>query len=117
VSPKRGDDVAPPPAPGEWRIRFLENDTCKGWDELCRQAPGNTLSAWQTMRRSPAPPVHDQRHHPLHKDLATGFVKGRVLQRWQIEVTGSGRIWYFIDPDEHTVWIDYAGCGHPRQTA
>lgn len=41
-------------------------------------------------------------------------VKGRELDHWQIEVTGAGRIWYLVDNDTHTVWIDHAGPGHPR---
>jgi hypothetical protein len=40
----------------------------------------------------------------------------RVLDHWQIEVTGGGRIWYLVDPDKATVWIDYAGPAHPKAT-
>jgi hypothetical protein len=116
VSPKRGDRVAPPPGPDEWNIRFLENDAAKGWEELCRQAPGNTRAAWMMMYRNPAPPMDAPRHQRLKYKLATGVVKGRALDHWQIEVTGAGRIWYLVDPDTKTVWIDHAGPGHPRAT-
>jgi hypothetical protein len=108
--------VAPPPGPKEWDIRFKESDAAKGWEELCRQAPGNTLAAWTTMRRGPAPPMDAPRHKRLRKPLATGVVKGRTLSRWQIEVTGAGRVWYLPDPETGTVWIEYAGPGHPRAT-
>jgi hypothetical protein len=83
---------------------------------LCRQAPGKTLAAWETMRRNPAPPADSPRHHRLKGSLATAMVKGRALDRWQIEVTGAGRIWYLVDREGDTVWIDYAGLGHPRAT-
>jgi hypothetical protein len=116
VSPKRGDPVGSPPGPDDWQIRFHTNEAVKGWEELCRQAPGNALWAWTTMRRTPAPPVRSSRHQRLHGDLATGVVKGRVLDHWQIEVTGAGRIWYLVDPDTRTVWMDYAGPGHPKAT-
>jgi hypothetical protein len=116
VSPKRGDRVAPPPGPKEWEVRFHTNDAAKGWEELCRQAPGNTLAAWTTMRRNPAPLAEAPRHHRLQGNLATGPARGRALDRWQIEVTGAGRIWYLVDLDNATVWIDYAGPGHPRAT-
>jgi hypothetical protein len=43
-------------------------------------------------------------------------VNGSVLDHWQIEVTGAGRIWYLVDPDKRLVWIDYAGTGHPKAT-
>ena len=83
MSPKRRDPVAPPPGPEEWQIRFHTNEAIKGWEELCRQAPGNTLAAWMTMRRNPAPPVKAPRHHRLPGELATGSEGGRVLDRWQ----------------------------------
>jgi hypothetical protein len=56
------------------------------------------------------------RHHRLKGSLATGVVKGRALDRWQLEVTGAGRIWYLVDAQSNTVWIDHAGPGHPRAT-
>lgn len=116
MSPKRGDRVAPPPGLGEWEIRFLENAAAKGWEELCSQSPGNTLAAWMMMRRSPAPPVRSPRHHRLKDELATRTLKGRILDHWQIEVTGAARIWYIADADTKTVWIDHAGPGHPKAT-
>ena len=116
MSAKRGDRVAPPPGPGEWDVRFLENVAIKGWEELCRQAPGNTHAAWMTMRRNPAPPMNAPRHHRLKHGFATGKFRDRVLDHWQIEVTGAGRIWYLVDPDTTTVWMDYAGPAHPKAT-
>lgn len=116
MSPKRGDRVAPPPGPRDWDVRFADNDAARGWEELCRQVPGNALVAWTTMRQSPAPPVSSPRQHRLKGDLATRTLKGQTLDHWQIEVTGAGRIWYLADPDKATVWVDYAGPGHPKVT-
>jgi hypothetical protein len=56
------------------------------------------------------------RQHRLRHDLASGVMKGRVLERWQIEVTGAGRVWYLVDGENATVWIDHAGPGHARAT-
>lgn len=39
-----------------------------------------------------------------------------MLEQWQIEVTGGGRIWYLVDDAAETVWVVQASCGHPRQT-
>ena len=108
--------MAPPPGPGDWDIRFRNNDAAKGWEELCRQAPGNALAAWNAMRRSPTPPADSKRQHRLHREMGTGVVNGRALDRWQIEVTGGGRVWYLVDADKATIWIDYAGPGHPKAT-
>jgi hypothetical protein len=31
-------------------------------------------------------------------------------------VTGSGRIWYLLDSERTTIWIDEARLGHPKAT-
>jgi hypothetical protein len=49
-------------------------------------------------------------------DYATGLHRGVLLPQWQIEVTGGGRIWYLIDEDNHTIWIQYASLQHPKKT-
>lgn len=116
MSPKRGDRVAPPPGPDDWDVRFLDTGVVKGWEELCRQAPDNTNEAWLTMRRDPTPRAQSPRHHRLKYGIATGAKDGRVLDHWQIEVTGAGRIWYLVDHEKATIWIDYAGPGHPQAT-
>jgi len=116
MSPKRGERVAPPSGRANWEVRFLETDAARGWENLCQQSADNTLAAWETMRRMPTPPAFSPRHHRLRRELATGAVKGRILDHWQIEVTGAGRMWYLVDEENRTVWIDYAGPGHPKVT-
>ncbi|MGH3212404.1 MAG: hypothetical protein ACRDNO_32030 [Trebonia sp.] len=116
MSAKRGDRVAPTPRPGDWDVRFADNEAARGWEELGRQAPGNTFDAWTLMRRNPAPPVTSPRQHRLKHDLAARTLKGQVLDHWQIEVTGAGRVWYLVDLDKATVWVDYAGPRHPKAT-
>jgi hypothetical protein len=98
-------------------VRFANAAAAKGWDSLCGQAPGNTYTAWVLMRSDPLPGQgRTSRHHPLMGSLANGVHRGVTLPRWQIEVTGGGRIWYLVDQDRRTVWIDWAGAGHPRAT-
>jgi hypothetical protein len=99
-------------SPGtEWGLRFSAS-AAKGWEELWRVAPGNARWAWLTIRHVPAPLAESARHHRLHDTLATGTVRGRVLEHWQIAVTAAVRVWYFVDPGTHTVWIDHVGPGH-----
>jgi hypothetical protein len=38
------------------------------------------------------------------------------LEQWQYEVTGGGRIWYLVDVKNMTVWVSWAGTGHPNAT-
>ncbi|XUL99651.1 hypothetical protein ACQ86F_21525 [Streptomyces venezuelae ATCC 10712] len=43
MTPKRGDEVAPPAVGEEWRLRFATNEAAKGWGELgaeARATPG-----------------------------------------------------------------------------
>jgi hypothetical protein len=115
VSPKRGDRAAPPPREDEWDVRFATSQAASGWETLCAQAPGNTIWAWTTMRTAPGE-RETARHSRLRGELATGQYGGRVLERWEIEVTGAGRIFYLLDRDKRTVWIDRAAAGHPKAT-
>lgn len=108
MSPKRGDRAAPPPAADEWDVRFANGDAAKGWEKLGAQAPSNTRAAWQLMRTDPAPAARTERHHRLKGELSRGTHRGVPMDRWQIEVTAGGRIWYLLGADRRTVWIDRA---------
>lgn len=116
MSPKRGDDVAPPPIDGEWRIRYANTATVSGWSDLCSKVPQNTRKAFETIRSDPKPPQSADRHHRLKGSLAFIMHGGVRMDHWQYEVTGGGRIWYYIDDAKRTVWLDYAGLGHPKAT-
>jgi hypothetical protein len=109
---KRSDRVAPPAEPGQWVLKYATAEAAKGWEVLVQQAPGNTWKAYETIRRDPQPFPQPERHHRLKGKL--GAVNG--LEQWQYEVTGGGRIWYLVEPDTKTLWIRYAGTGHPKAT-
>lgn len=56
------------------------------------------------------------RHMPLKGALAAKLVDGQPLPVWQYVLTGGARVWYLIDTDQHTVWVQHAGTGHPKAT-
>lgn len=114
MSPKRGDRAAPPPVGGEWDVRFATSEAASGWEHLCSQAPGNTRWAWELMLKSPGPP--ETPRHSRRGPYATGEYGARVLDQWEIEVTGAGRIFYLLDRDKRTVRITKATPGHPKGT-
>lgn len=116
MSPKRGDWAAPPPSHEEYDIRFADNQVPAGWEQLCAQAAGNTRRAWGAIAADPRPKPSTERHHQLKYALATCNYRGRILEQWQYEVTGGGRIWYLVDDATRTVWLTYAGTGHPKVT-
>ncbi|MFE6904578.1 hypothetical protein ACFVFJ_48845 [Streptomyces sp. NPDC057717] len=99
----------------EWDIRFANGEAAKGWEQLGAQAAGNTRAAWHLMRTDPAPATRTERHHRL-KGEARGQHRGQPMDRWQIEVTAGGRVWYLLDVLNRTVWIDRASTGHPKAT-
>jgi hypothetical protein len=105
----------PRPAVGEeWELRFLKNPAVKGWDDLCQQQPEAAARAFDFLRADPR--LHTDRNHRLKGELGSAFVGGRELERWQHEVTSSGRIFYLIDDQNRTVWFEVAGLGHPKIT-
>jgi hypothetical protein len=116
MSAKRGDRAAPPPHPGGYTIRFAANDAAKGWEELCRQAAGNTRAAFDAIEANPCPTPPTARQHQLKGQLAVDTYGGKTLPQWQYEVTSGGRIWYLVDHDTRTCWIKEAGTGHPKKT-
>jgi hypothetical protein len=116
VSPERGDRAAPPRVGAEYDIRFDNAESAKGWDELGRAAPTNLRRAYETIRATPRPIPSTERHHRLHGSLSIASRRGADLEQWQFEVTGGGRIWYLVEETTRTVWITYAGTGHPKAT-
>lgn len=64
MTPKRGDDVAPPPVGNERRLRFATNEATKGWGDLCAEAPGNTRRCYWP--RSWITTPSDRRADPAH---------------------------------------------------
>lgn len=113
---KRGDRAAPPPRPGEWELRFGDGAAADGWEELCCQAPGPTREAYDMLSRNPRDTSRPGRQHRLGGDLGSRVVAGELLDQWQIEVTGGGRIWYCIDDAAHRIVIVLASTKHPKLT-
>jgi hypothetical protein len=112
--PKRRERVAPPPASAGWDIRYGTSDATHGWDQVCSAAPANARVAWEQIVENPG--ARSERQHPLRGALANREVNGQVLEQWQYEVTGAGRVWYCIDEERRTVWLMDASVGHPKAT-
>jgi hypothetical protein len=114
VSPKRGDDVAPPPIEDEWRLVFATSDAAKGWGCLCAEAVGNTRRCFEALRRSPDSMRDPDRQHRLRGRLATAMLGGRAYPQWEYEVTAGGRVRYLVDDSRHTVHLVYASTATPK---
>ncbi len=113
---KRGERVAPPPRVGEWELRFATGEAATGWEELCAQAPGPARDCYDALTKDPRDRTSASRQHPLKGDLGRRELKGLVLEQWQYEVTGAGRVWYCIDDQQRRVLLTLAMTGHPNAT-
>jgi hypothetical protein len=116
VSPKRGDDVAPPPVGDEWRLRFATSEAAKGWSDLCTEASGNTRRCYEALRKDPVSLRDPDRQHQLRGRLATRVLGRDELPPWEYEVTAGGRVRYLVDEPKRTVHLVYASTRHPKDT-
>jgi hypothetical protein len=114
VVPKRRERVAPPPVAGGWDFRYATSDAVHGWEAVCSAAPANARTAWERITADPR--QRSERQHPLKGSLGTRLVNAEVLEQWQYEVTGGGRLWYCIDDARQLVWLTDAMPGHPKVT-
>lgn len=117
MSGKRGERVPRPTASGEWEIRFGNKDAGKAWAELSNAKIANALARlYDILVKDPRWKGDPGRHHQLLGDLATGTYQGREMEKWQHEITGSGRVWFLIDDEKRTVWVTLVSAGHPAKT-
>jgi hypothetical protein len=115
MAKKRGARLAPPPRSGEWKVLSADQDAYDGWETLCNQAPGPTRDAYEIITK--APRLRSGRQEQLRgKELSTKVVRGVVVEQWQYEVTGGGRIWYCIDDERHELVVIRATLKHPKET-
>lgn len=117
-------EIQRPTRPGSWHVGARSKKVAADWAELCHQVSGEGQRVYDQLQSDPQ---HDDgdRQHPLYGTQGRGTFQGREFQRWQIDITSGGRIWYFIDPTPFgagqrrragTVIIDAVHAGHPKQT-
>lgn len=116
MSPKRGDDVAPPAVGAEWRLRFATNDAAKGWAEPCTEAAGNTRRCYEALRGDPLSMRDPDRQHRLRGRLGTAVLGGVEYPQREYEVTAGGRVRYLVDRARRTVYLVHAAPRHPKDT-
>ncbi|MGW1989535.1 hypothetical protein [Embleya sp. NPDC001921] len=116
MSPKRGDDVPPPPLGDEWRLRFATTEAAKGWGDLCAEAAANARRCFESLRTDPLSTRDPDRQHRLRGRLAARVLGGRELPQWEFEVTAGGRVRYLVDEVGRTVHLVYASTRHPKDT-
>ncbi|WP_242891842.1 hypothetical protein [Actinomadura litoris] len=111
MRPKRGDVIE---RPHPWTLIAANSGAVKGWEELKRQSRSNLDRAYMAITGDPR--RTDARQHRLKGALGTVKHREGSLDQWQYEVTGGGRVWYLVDDEKRTLWLTWAGTGHPKRT-
>lgn len=125
TDPGEGPPPIPRPVrPGNWHVVARNAKVASDWNELANQAAGECQRVYDQLQTDPTFDDGD-RQHPLEGAAGRGMFEGRLMRRWQIDVTSGGRVWYFVD-DTPTgsgqrrrsgrVIIDTVHFGHPKQT-
>lgn len=75
-------------------IEFTSRNAEKGWRDLRATQLNSLVDAWEFLTRTPM--ARSEKCDQLKGDLATVTHNGEVRARWQLELTGGARIWYYI---------------------
>jgi len=101
----------------EYEIVFATRDAQSGWTDL-RATTANTLAdAWDALTHDPKDV--SPKCHPLKGDLATVTHAGSTHERWQYELPGGARIWYYVTEGGKTagtVHLIKMHTHHPNET-
>lgn len=96
----------------EYQLVFATREAEVGWRNLCATQRNAVVDAWDHLTRDPlhrTPTVH-----PLRGELGFIVRGGESHERWQCELSGGARIWYFVV--DRTVHLEQVHTRHPNQT-
>jgi crotonobetainyl-CoA:carnitine CoA-transferase CaiB-like acyl-CoA transferase len=116
VTGKRGAQAIRPAQQHEWTLRYASREVAEGWVNLCAQIPGVMATVYDRLTDNPRHSDNSVRHSRLHSNLRATTVNGDILEQWQYEVSGGGRVWYAINDATRVVWITKATARHPNET-
>ena len=111
--PKRGEQIPPPPADGQWELRYGTKESLS-FRELERQYPGACTKAKERLRTRPTERSDVQKR--LRGSLGSRSFRGVEMEQWQYDISAGARLWYCVDPSRRTVWLTNAAAGHPKAT-
>jgi hypothetical protein len=112
VSTAKSAAVPRPLKKAEFRIEFATSQAERGWSALLATTRNAVVDAWDFLTRTPQEP--STRCHQLKGELATVTHRGKTHERWQYELPGGARIWFYVS--EHTVHLIDVHTHHPNQT-
>lgn len=104
--------VPRPTKKSEYAIVFATNQARKGWLDLSATTRNALADAWDFLTRTPT--ASSPTCHQLKGSLATMTHAGRTHERWQYELPGGARIWFYVDGA--TVHLIEVHTHHPNET-
>lgn len=94
MSPKRSG-VPRPLKKAEFEIQFGTSQAQKGWQDLLATKRNSVVDAWDFLTKTPLD--ESEKNHKLEGELAKVTHKGGTFDRWQLELPGGARIWFYVD--------------------
>jgi len=96
----------------EYQVVLATREAELGWRDL-KATQRNTLAdAWDYLTQHPL--ASTPTAHPLRGALGTIRRGGETHERWQYELSGGARIWYFVV--DRVVNIEQVHTHHPNET-
>lgn len=96
----------------EFEIVVSSRQAEVGWRDLLATQRNTLADAWDFLVSTPLQKRPNA--HPLRGELATVTRAGAVHERWQYELKGGARIWYFVV--KRVVHLEQVHTAHPNQT-
>ena len=93
-------------------MRFATRQAESGWTDLCATTRNAMVEAWDFLTKTPA--EKSETNHQMRAELAIVMRDGIAHERWQHELPGGARIWFYIE--EQVVWLVDVHTRHPNQT-
>lgn len=112
MSAAKSGTVPRPLKRGEFRIQFATSQAAKGWEALLGTTRNALVDAWDFLTRNPQ--ESSFRCHQLKGELARVTHHGESHERWQYELPGGARIWFYVSGQ--TVFLVDVHTHHPNQT-
>ena len=104
--------VVRPRKKAEYEIRFGSRQAEKGWQDLRATHLNAIVDAWDFLTKTPL--ATSVTNHQLKAELATVVRGGKTFDRWQHELPGGARIWFYVE--DWVVYLVDVHTRHPNQT-
>ena len=108
----KGTRVERPTKRAEYTLVFATREARVGWDALCATQRNIMADAWDLLTKQPQQKTPTT--HPLRGELGVVMRAGAAHERWQHELSGGARIWYFVV--DHEVHLEQVHTHHPNAT-